>query len=76
MNRDFRRAFRILLRMKNPDDNAVVPYTSSAEDRQSTVNTVSATVTAPGTVADPEICPRGDPMTDETCGPTRRPSFF
>ena len=26
-------------------------------------------------VADPEICP-GGAMTRETCGPTRRPSFF
>ena len=28
------------------------------------------------TVADPEICPRGGPMTSETCGPARWPSFF
>ena len=28
------------------------------------------------TVADPEICPRGIPMTSETSGPMRRPSDF
>ena len=28
------------------------------------------------TVADPEICPRGGPMTRETYSPRWRPSFF
>ena len=28
------------------------------------------------TVADPEICPSGGPMTSKNCGPARQPSFF
>ena len=39
MNRDFRRAFRILLRMKNTDSNSVAPT-----ENQQSLNTVSATV--------------------------------
>ena len=41
MNRDFRRAFRILLRMKNIDNNSVAP---TATENQQSLNTVSATV--------------------------------